>query len=116
MSYGAFVDITKFNELTIDKNWAKIMAILYRPIENKSGDTYSIKGYDGNVDETIWYEVGMDVHFGSLFFFVHLLTDLLNSTLNSTLPTMMEAHPEYKQLLIRSGEVMQRLLNLPTVM
>lgn len=114
MSYGAFVDITKFEQLTIDKNWAKIMSILYRPIENKKGDTYSIKTYDGTIDETRWLEVGMHVHFGCLFFFVNLLTDLLNSTLNSTIPKMAEAHPEYKQLLVRSGEVMQRLLNLPT--
>ena len=111
MAYGAYVDITKYNELTIDNNWAKIMSILYRPVTDKRGDTYGIKEYDGTIDGDKWLNVGMDVHFGALFFFVRLSMDLLNSTLNSTITKTVEAHPEYKLILEKSGEVTRQLLN-----
>ena len=60
ISYGAYADISKFGELTINDNWAKIMSILYRPIAHRKGDTYSIKPYEGIGDEKIWIEVSMD--------------------------------------------------------
>lgn len=112
MSYGAYVDITKYNTISIDENWANIMSILYRPIERKQGDNYTIKPYDGKLNPDLWLSVGMDVHFSCLFFFVNLLKDLLNSTLKSTI-AKTELPANYKQTLEKSGEVMQRLLNLP---
>ena len=114
MTYGAYADITKYETLTIDKNWAKIMSILYRPIETKKkNETYTIKPYDGIIDEAKWLEVSMDVHFGCLFFFVNLLMDLLNFTLNSTIATA-DIPVKLKQTLARSGKVMQQLLNSQT--
>ena len=68
MSYGAYADITQYKDLTIDKNWAKIMSVLYRPIIHKRGDMYSIKAYDGEMRDEMFLEVGMDVHFGAFFF------------------------------------------------
>lgn len=111
MTYGAYADITKYEALTIDKNWAKIMSILYRPMAvKKKNETYIIKPYDGVIDETKWLEVSMDVHLGCLFFFVNLLKDLLNYTLNST--TVMEDIPvKLKPILAKSGKAMQQLLN-----
>lgn len=111
MSYGAFVDISKYDGFTIDKNWAKIMSILYRPIETKKGDTYSIQPYSGIIDETPWLEVGMDIHFGCLFFFVHTSKDLLNYTLNSTMGIMPETLQTFKSTLGISGNLIQQLLN-----
>jgi hypothetical protein len=111
MTYGAYVDITKFETFTIDKNWQKIMNILYRPIERKKGDMYSIKPYVPNDDDAKWLEVGMHVHFGALFFFVHLSTDLLSSILKSTME--MELPHNIRQILVRSGEVMQPFTNSP---
>lgn len=108
MPYGAYCDITKFNQLAIDKNWAKIMSILYRPIEKELMGTYSIKKYSGEIDETKFMNVGMDIHFGAYFFFVHLLKDLVNFTLNSTMK-MEEVPLNIKRILARSGELMQRL-------
>jgi len=35
MSYGAYADITKYGQITIDENWAKIMNILYRRVDKK---------------------------------------------------------------------------------
>jgi hypothetical protein len=111
MTYGAYVDITKFETFTIDKNWQKIMNILYRPIERKKGDMYSIKSYIPNEDDDKWLDVGMHVHFGALFFFVHLSNDLLSSILKSTME--MELPHNIKQILVRSGKAMQPFMNSP---
>lgn len=111
MSYGAYVDITRWDTFTIDKNWQKIMNILYRPVDKKQGDMYSIKPYIPNDDDDKWLKVGMDVHFGALFFFVHLSTDLLSSILKSTME--MELPHNIKQILVKSGKVMQPYMNSP---
>lgn len=111
MSYGAYVDITRWDTFTIDKNWQKIMNILYRPVDKKQGDMYSIKPYIPNDDDSKWLKVGMDVHFGALFFFVHLSTDLLSSILKSTME--MELPHNIKQILVKSGKVMQPYMNSP---
>jgi len=112
MAYGAFADITKYNTITIDANWAKIMSILYRPVVKKVGDTYTIKTYTGDIDHKPFLELGMDIHFGCLFFFVNLSTDLLNSILKSM--TQMELPPNIKLTLVKSGEHIKQLLNLQT--
>lgn len=112
MAYGAYVDISKFGQLTIDDNWPKIMSILYRPIENKKGDMYTIQPYKGLGDEKIFLNVNMDVHFGALFFFVHLLTDLLSATLKSL--KVEGLPPNIKSILEKSGEITKRLLSLQT--
>jgi hypothetical protein len=112
ISYGAYADISKFGELTINDNWAKIMSILYRPITDRKADMYTIKPYEGIGDETIWLEVPMDVHFGALFFFVHTLMDLLSATLKSL--KVEGLPPNIKSILEKSGEITKRLLNLQT--
>ena len=109
MAYGAYADISKFQTIEIDDNWAKIMNILYRPIEKKKGDMYSIKQYAGESDYEKFLEVGMDVHFGTLFFLLNLQIDLLNFTLNFL--KVEELPHNTKQILARSGELMQPLLN-----
>ena len=111
MSYGAYADITQYDTIQVDKNWAKIMSILYRPIEKKQYGKYLIKPYDGEIDETKWLDVNMEVHWGSLFFFVHLQMDLLKGILSSLKET--ELPPNIKPILARSGELMQQSLSWP---
>lgn len=82
MEYGAYLDITKFGDLTINKDWAKVMSILYRPIERKSGKVYSIEKYDANIDDSLFLNVTMDVHFGVQSFFFRISNHLLKDTLN----------------------------------
>jgi hypothetical protein len=112
MSYGAYVDVSKFGQLTIDDNWPKIMSILYRPIVDKKGDMYTIETYKGNIDDKLFLSVNMDVQFGALFFFVNLLMDLLNATLKSL--KVEGLPPNIKSILEKSGEITKRLLNLQT--
>lgn len=111
MSYGAYSDITKFGNISIDDNWAKIMSILYRPVDKKLLDTYSIKPYDGKENHKLFLNVGMDVHFGTLFFLLNLLTDLLSATLKYSMEG--EVHPSIKQILQKNGHHIQQLLSLP---
>ena len=103
MSYGAYADITQYDTITIDDNWAKIMSILYRPVTKKVRDTYEIERYTGSVDYNKFLDVTMDKHFGTLFFFVHLSTDLVKSILNSTKEA--ETNPNIKSILEKSGEI-----------
>lgn len=101
MAYGAYLDIAKWDTITIDKNWAKIMDILYRPVTKKLGVLYEIRPYDGSINEDKWYGVGMDIHFGTLFFFSDLLKDLAASTQKYL---KVEAIPHsIKSILERNG-------------
>lgn len=102
MSYGAYLDIAKYDTITIDKNWGKIMDILYRPVTNKTGALYEIKSYDGDINEDRWMSVGMDVHFGTLFFFSDLLKDLVSSTQKSLKEVEGISH-NIKSILEKSG-------------
>lgn len=111
MSYGAYVDISKFETFSIDKNWSKIMNILYRPVIKKNGDMYQIKPYTIGEDESKWLSVGMDIHFGALFFFVHLSIDLFSSTLKSLKEE--ELPPNIKLILEKSGELIPQFMNSP---
>lgn len=108
MAYGAYVDIAKYKELKIDNNWHKIMAILYRPVTKKVGKLYEIEEYTGKEDADIWKEVNMNVHFGTLFFFINLSKDLLSFTLKS-LKEGTEISPNIKSILETSGEVISQL-------
>jgi hypothetical protein len=104
--------ITQYEQITIDKNWAKIMSILYRPITKKQGEFYQIEEYRGDINEELWLDVDMEKHFGCMFFFVNLSTDLLQGILKSLKEE--ELHPSIKSILARSGELMQRSWSYPT--
>ena len=114
LSYGAYLDISKYQTMTIDDNWASIMSILYRPVLEKKSDMYHIAPYTGKIDSDKFLALGMDIHFGALFFFVNLSMDLLNAILNSL--KVEGIPPNIKSILEKSGEVTHRLLNLQTEM
>ncbi len=113
MAYGAYLDITKWDTFTIDDNWAKIMNILYRPIIMEKEGLYTIKPYEGDANYEKFLDVSMDIHFGSLFFFINLSTDLVNDTLKSMMG--MDIPQDMKQTLERNGEVIQHLLRSQTM-
>ena len=102
MSYGAYLDCTKYDTITIDKNWAKIMNILYRPVRKKVGNSYEIEPYNPNEEWDKFLDVTMDVHFGALFFFFDLSRTLLSSTLKS-MRDQMEIFPQLNSILERNG-------------
>lgn len=113
MAYGAYVDISKYDTFTIDENWAKVMSILYRPITKKVGALYEIEPYNGYIDEELWLEAGMDIHFGAYFFFINLSRDLGNDILKSLMQTE-EMPTSIKSILEKSGELTNQYLHFLT--
>lgn len=115
MPYGAYLDISKFENIGLDSNWPNIIEILYRPVIKKRGVLYEIQPYKGYDKETAkkWLDVNMDFHFGVFFYFLGLYKALVTSTLNS-----MKNHPEIshsiKSVLEKSGELIQQLHNSQT--
>jgi hypothetical protein len=112
MAYGAYLDIVKYDSIAIDDKWVNIMNILYREVTDKTSDMYEIKPYSTAVDNTNEIlEWGMDIHFGSFFFFINLLTDLVNSIPNFTME--VAKYPSLARTLQRSGVTINQLLNYP---
>lgn len=111
IAYGAYLDITKYDTLTIDENWAKIMSILYRPIVKKDKHHYSIQPYDGVQKPELFMDVTMDIHFGALFFFYRLSMDLSKGILKSLIH-LEEMPPQLKSTLERNGKVIQAYTDL----
>ena len=110
MAYGAYVDISKYETVGVDEKWAEIMSILYRPVIKKTGALYDTKVYNGELYPEKFMEVGMDVHFGALFFFKSLLEDLQNDTLKS-LMELTELPRSIKLTLEKSGVLTHQLSN-----
>jgi len=75
MAYGAYVDLGKYENLTIDDKWQEVMSILYRPVTKKIGLSYDIEPYNGVMNHEQFLNVDMEVHFGALGFFIDLLQD-----------------------------------------
>lgn len=104
MAYGAYLDISKYDKITIDNNWAKIMAILYRPVVSKSGKLYEIKEYNAMEDHSVFLKTTMDINFGCIGFFLHLSKDLTLYTLKS-LKEGQEMNHLLQSIMERSGKV-----------
>lgn len=105
IAYGAYLDISKYDTLEINEKWAEIMSILYRPVVKKQGALYDIEQYNGIIDGEKFLGVGMDAHWGAIFFFKGLLADLQNSILSSLKKDSAEIPRNIKSILLRSGEV-----------
>jgi hypothetical protein len=114
MAYGAYLDMSKYESLSIDKNWSNILSILYRKVKRKQGVLYEIEPYNSQniLDSEKWLSVNMDFHFGCFFFFNRIWKDLLNDTLKSLKEealTNQMLEPHIKQILQESGEVINQL-------
>lgn len=99
MAYGAYADITKHKVLEINTDWANIMNILYRPIKYRKGENYEIAKYIGDTDSDKFLSVGMDVHFGALFFFIKFINGLAEFY-----PELYEGSGESSQHQINFGK------------
>lgn len=111
MAYGAYLDISKYETMEINEKWAEIMSILYRPVVKKQGALYDIQKYDGSVDGEKFLSVGMDAHWGAIFFFRNLLVDLQRSIQNSLKKDLAEIPHNIKSILLRSGNHIHPLSN-----
>jgi hypothetical protein len=103
IAYGAYLDISKYDNITIDNNWQKIMAILYRPIVSKTGKLYEIKEYTTMEDDSVFLKTTMDINFGCIGFFLHISRDLALYTLKS-LKEVGEMNLLLQSITERSGK------------
>lgn len=106
MSYGMYLDIQEYKDLAINEKWAEVMSMLYRPVTKSKGVLYEIEPYDGKKDSEKFMDLDMTIHFGALFFFLNILTQLSRSTLNSLIQ-MKEMPKEIPSILEKSGVLIQ---------
>lgn len=95
ISFGEYVDLD--NYLSDWELMDKAMGVLFRPIEQKYGERYSIKEYDAS-DTGVMKDMPLDAALGAVLFFYHLGIDL---------STTMMSYLEHKE-----ETALQQFLNL----
>lgn len=80
MSFGEYMDLDTF--IGDNDNIHRAANVLFRPIEFKRGDRYTIKEYDSNTSETA-KDFPLDAVLGAIVFFYTLGKDLSIVMLNS---------------------------------
>ena len=81
MSFGEYVDLDTF--MGDNDNLHRAMNVLYRPIDLKQGQRYTLKEYDPDVNEEA-KNYPLDAVFGAMVFFYNLGKDLSTVILNSS--------------------------------
>jgi hypothetical protein len=109
MTYACYADISQYESAGIDKNWGKIMSILYRPVKRKLNDLYEIEPYKAIINEEPWLKQSMDLHFGTMFFFLVTSMDLYKDILRFS--KGLETHPNTKRILEKSGKLIAQFMN-----
>lgn len=74
---GEYIDLEGYCADAVT-NATRIMAILYREINGRIGDKYSIKEYTAKEDHTIFENVSAECYTGALLFFSRTSKNLLN--------------------------------------
>jgi hypothetical protein len=80
MTFGEYVDLDTF--IGDNDNLHRAANVLFRPIEFKRGDRYTIKGYDSDTSE-VAKDFPLDVVLGAIVFFYRLGKDLSVAMMNS---------------------------------
>ena len=81
MSFGEYVDLDTF--MGDNDNLHRAMNVLYRPIDLKQGQRYTLKEYDPDTNEQA-KNYPLDACFGAMVFFYNLGKDLSTVILNSS--------------------------------
>ena len=91
MSFGEYVDLDTF--ITNVDDLHKAMNVLYRPIEHKRKDKYTIKAYDPNTSDKMKL-MPLSASLGAMVFFWNLGIELSEVMMNSS-------HKENEQNLVQ---------------
>ena len=99
ITLGEYADIETYIQNGMEKNLAKLMAVLYRPVVEKNGKYYSIEKYNGSGvrmrSEKFKKMKAADVNSSLVFFWT------LGNELSTILPLyLMERMEEVKQSLL----------------
>ena len=104
ISLGEYIDLE--NTISDWQNIHKAMAVLFRPVNFKSKDKYTIAPYSPNEDiQSLMKEMPLDVVMGAMVFFYDLGRELSIATLNY-MEQEMKKQPQTSQLkeaLVQSG-------------
>lgn len=104
ISLGEYIDLE--NTISDWQNMHKAMAVLFRPVNFKSKDKYTIAPYSPNEDiQSLMKEMPMDVVMGAMVFFYDLGRELSMATL-SYMEEEMKKSPQtsqLKEILAQSG-------------
>lgn len=93
ISWGEYIDIE--NNLTSWENFHIALAVLYRPITNKVGDTYEIMEYKGDEEfHDLMKLVPLDIAMSASVFFWSLEKALLKDTLQYLQEQVMKTKAE----------------------
>jgi len=92
MSFGEYIDLdTSIGDWD---NMNKAMGVLYRPIEMRKGNRYTIKEYDAGDTEHL-KDMPLDAVISSILFFYHLGNELCQTMMNSLEQTEETLLQEY---------------------
>jgi hypothetical protein len=109
MSFGEYVDLDTF--MGDNDNLHRAMNVLYRPIDLKQGQRYTLKEYDPDTNEQA-KNYPLDACFGSMVFFYNLGKDLSTVILNSSSKQNEENLVQYLDLQQNGGGTIQSMQSL----
>jgi len=100
LTLGEYIDVDTY--LADWENMEKTMNVLYRPIENKLKDRYSIKEYNVDTSDNL-LDMPMDAVLSSIFFLWNLGIDLSKTILNYS-ELGVETNLMHQQILAENGD------------
>lgn len=100
LTLGEYIDVDTY--IADWENMEKTMNVLYRPIENKLKDRYSIKEYNVDTSANL-LDMPMDAVLSSIFFLWNLGIDLSKTILNYS-ELGVEMNLMHQQILAENGD------------
>lgn len=100
LTLGEYIDVDTY--IADWENMEKTMNVLYRPIENKLKDRYSIKEYNVDTSDNL-LDMPMDAVLSSIFFLWNLGIDLSKTILNYS-ELGVETNLMHQQILAENGD------------
>ena len=100
LTLGEYIDVDTY--IADWENMEKTMNVLYRPIENKLKDRYSIKEYNVDTSDNL-LDMPMDAVLSSIFFLWNLGIDLSKTILNYS-DLGVETNLIHQQILAENGD------------
>ena len=100
LTLGEYIDVDTY--IADWENMEKTMNVLYRPIENKLKDRYSIKEYNVDTSDNL-LAMPMDAVLSSIFFLWNLGIDLSKTILNYS-ELGVETNLMHQQILAENGD------------
>ena len=100
LTLGEYIDVDTY--IAEWENMEKTMNVLYRPIENKLKDRYSIKEYNVDTSANL-LAMPMDAVLSSIFFLWNLGIDLSKTILNYS-ELGVETNLTHQQILAENGD------------